>query len=144
MSLLLFFKVSSDITKLPDPRGPQSTTVPLLSIESANAEVKRVIKTEESESSDRQKRGYGTYRYLSWDVTNDYSLSYHCYSERIVIVLHLSYARELFSNSSTPNFLVHVITTDHSLDLICDYIYKSSTVNRYEVDQLIDRAACKS
>ena len=55
MSLLLYFKASSDTTKLPDPRGPLSTTVPSSSIESANAQVKRVIKTEESESSDRQK-----------------------------------------------------------------------------------------
>ena len=44
MSLLLYS--SSDTTKLPDPRGPLSTTVPSSSIESANAEVKRVIKTE--------------------------------------------------------------------------------------------------
>ena len=44
MSLLLYFKVSSDTTNLPDPHGPLSTTVPSLSIESANAEVKRVIK----------------------------------------------------------------------------------------------------
>ena len=56
MSLLCYFKVSSDTIKLPDPRGPQSTTVPSLSIESANAEVKRVIETEES--SDRRKRGH--------------------------------------------------------------------------------------
>jgi len=41
--------------------------MPSSSIESANAEVKRVIKTEESESSDQQKRGHWTYRrYLSW------------------------------------------------------------------------------
>ena len=56
MSLLRYFKASSDTTKLPDPRGPLSTTVPSSSIESANAEVKRVIETEES--SDRQKRGH--------------------------------------------------------------------------------------
>ena len=57
----------SDTTKLPDPRGSLSTTMPLSSIESANAEVKRVIKTKESESSDQQKRGHRTYRqYLSW------------------------------------------------------------------------------
>ena len=80
-SLLLYFKASSDTTKLPDPRGPLSTTMPSSSMESANAEVKRVIKTEESESSDRRKGGHRTY--LSWDVTDDYSLSYHCYSERI-------------------------------------------------------------
>ena len=49
-----FFKVSSDTTKLPDPRGPLSTTVPSLSIESASTEVKRVIETE---NSDRRKRG---------------------------------------------------------------------------------------
>ena len=36
--------MSSDTTNLPDPRGPLSTTVPSLSIESANADVKRVIK----------------------------------------------------------------------------------------------------
>ena len=42
--------------KLPDPRGPLSMTVPSSSIESANAEVKRVIETEES--ADRQKRGH--------------------------------------------------------------------------------------
>ena len=50
MSLLLYFKESSDTTncKLPDPRGPLSMTVPSPSMESANAEVKRVIKTEES------------------------------------------------------------------------------------------------
>ena len=51
----MLFKVCSDITKLSDPHGPLSTTVPLSSIESANAEVKRVIET--GESSDRQKRG---------------------------------------------------------------------------------------
>ena len=38
MSLLLYFKMSSDTTNLPDPRGPLSMTVPLSSIESANAE----------------------------------------------------------------------------------------------------------
>ena len=43
------YKVSSDTTMLPDPHGPLSTTVPSLSIESANAEVKRVIKTENSD-----------------------------------------------------------------------------------------------
>ena len=43
------FTVSSDTTKLPDPNGPLSTTVPSLSIESANAEVKRVIETENSD-----------------------------------------------------------------------------------------------
>ena len=53
--LLCYFKASSDTTKLPDPRGTLSTTVPLSSIESANAEVKRVIETRES--SDRRKRG---------------------------------------------------------------------------------------
>ena len=51
MSLLRCFKVSSDTTKLPDPRGPLSTTVPSSSIESANTEVKQVI--EIKESSDR-------------------------------------------------------------------------------------------
>ena len=50
------FNVSSDSTKLPDPRGPLSTTVLSSSIESANAEVKRVIETEKS--SDRRKRGH--------------------------------------------------------------------------------------
>ena len=54
--LLCYFKASSDTTKLPDPRGPLSMTVPSSSIESANAEVKRVIETEES--SDRRKRGH--------------------------------------------------------------------------------------
>ena len=54
--LLRYFKASSDTTKLPDPRGPLSTTVPSSSIESANAEVKRVIETEES--SDQQKRDH--------------------------------------------------------------------------------------
>ena len=49
-------KVSSDTTKLPDPCGPLPTTVPSSSIESANAEVKQVIETEES--SDRRKRGH--------------------------------------------------------------------------------------
>ena len=34
---------SSDTTKLPNPCGPLSTIVLLSSIESANAEVKRVI-----------------------------------------------------------------------------------------------------
>ena len=48
MSLLCYFKASSDTTKLPDPHGPLSTTVPSSSIESANAEVKRVIETEET------------------------------------------------------------------------------------------------
>ena len=67
-------------------------------------------------------------------MTDDYFLSYHCYSERIAIVLHLSYARHLFSNSSTPNFLEHVITTDRSLDhmrLACrfSYIYSRSSTN---------------
>ena len=52
LSLLLYFKASSDNTKLSDPNGPLSMTVPSSSIESANAEVKRVIKTEESESFD--------------------------------------------------------------------------------------------
>ena len=47
MSLLRCFKASSDTTKLPDPCGPLSTTVPSSSIESANAEVKWVIETEE-------------------------------------------------------------------------------------------------
>ena len=51
MSLLRYFKASSDTTKLPDPRGPLSKTVPSSSIESAYTEVKRVIETEES--SDR-------------------------------------------------------------------------------------------
>ena len=50
MSLLHHFKVSSDTTKLPDPRGPLSTTVPSSSIESANAEVERVIETEENQN----------------------------------------------------------------------------------------------
>ena len=54
MSLLRYFKPSSD-TKLPDPRGPLSTTVPS-SIAAANAEVKRVIETKEN--SDGQKRGH--------------------------------------------------------------------------------------
>ena len=49
-------KASSDTTKLPDPCGPLPTTVPSSSIESANAEVKQVIETEES--SDRRKRGH--------------------------------------------------------------------------------------
>ena len=57
MSLLRHIKASSDTTKLPDPRGPLSTTVPLSSIESANTEVKRMIKTEESESSDAVRDG---------------------------------------------------------------------------------------
>ena len=56
MPLLRYFNVSSDTTKLPDPRGPLSTTVLSSSIESANAEVKRVIETEKS--SDRRKRGH--------------------------------------------------------------------------------------
>ena len=56
MSLLRYFKASSDTTKLPDPRGPLSKTVPSSSIESANTEMKRVIETEES--SDRRKRGH--------------------------------------------------------------------------------------
>ena len=56
MSLLRYFKASSDTTKLPNPRGPLSTTVPSSSIESANAEVKQVFETEES--SDRWKGGY--------------------------------------------------------------------------------------
>ena len=47
MSLLRCFKVSSDTTKLPDPRGPLSTTVPSSSIESANSR---------SEASDRNRR----------------------------------------------------------------------------------------
>ena len=47
MSLLRYFKASSGTAKLPDPCGPQSTTIPLSSTESANAEVKRVIETEE-------------------------------------------------------------------------------------------------
>ena len=55
MSLLRYFKSSSD-TKLPDPRGPLSTTVPSSSIAAANAEVKRVIETEEN--SDGRKRGH--------------------------------------------------------------------------------------
>ena len=53
MSLLRYFKASSNTTKLPDPRGPLSKTVPSSSIESAYTEVKRVIETEES--SDRRK-----------------------------------------------------------------------------------------
>ena len=53
---VMLFMVSSDTTKLPDPHGPLSTTVPSSSIQSANAEVKRVIETKES--SDRQKRGH--------------------------------------------------------------------------------------
>ena len=57
MSLLLYFKASSDTTKFPDPRGPLSTTVPSSSIESANAQVKRVIKTVESESFDAARGG---------------------------------------------------------------------------------------
>ena len=51
------FKVSSDTTKLPDPRGSLSTTVPSSSIDSANAEVKQVIKTKESESSNAVRGG---------------------------------------------------------------------------------------
>ena len=71
---------------------PSVTTVPSSSIESANAEVKLVIETKES--SDRRIRGHQTYRrYLSWDVIDDYSRSYHCYSERITKALHFSYAR---------------------------------------------------
>ena len=51
---------SSDTTKLPNPHGPLSTIVLSSSIESANAEVKRVIYgvIETEESSDRQKGGY--------------------------------------------------------------------------------------
>ena len=54
MSLLRCFKVSSDTTRLPDPRGPLSTTVPSSYIESANAEVKRVIETEESSIDEKE------------------------------------------------------------------------------------------
>ena len=95
MSLLLFFKASSDITKLPDPRGPLSMTVPSLSIESANAEVKRVIKLKSLRVLIDEKEAivHTDGIFLSWDVTNDYTLSYHCYSEQIAIVLYLSYAR---------------------------------------------------
>ena len=73
MSLLRYFKASSDTTKLPDSRSPLSIyeCLPSLSIESTinitwyalagdeatiNAEVKRVIETEES--SGRRKRGH--------------------------------------------------------------------------------------
>ena len=48
MSLLRYFKASSDTAKLPDSRGPLSMKVPPSSIESANAEVKRVIETGEN------------------------------------------------------------------------------------------------
>ena len=65
MSLLHYFNVSSDTTKLPDPRGPLSTTVPSLSIESTNAEVKQVIKIEEG--SDRRKRGHLDFEKFSPD-----------------------------------------------------------------------------
>ena len=44
----ILIKASSDTTKLPDPCGSLSMTVPSLFIESANAEVNRVIETEES------------------------------------------------------------------------------------------------
>ena len=44
MSLLRYFKASSDTTKLPDPRGPLSTTVPSSSIESAKGRVKYRVK----------------------------------------------------------------------------------------------------
>ena len=56
MSLLCYFKASSDTTKLLDPRGPLSTTVPSSSIESANTKVNQVIEIEES--SERRKRGH--------------------------------------------------------------------------------------
>ena len=56
MALLRYFKASGDTAKLPDPRGPLSTKVPSSAIESANAEVKRVIETGES-GADRRKRG---------------------------------------------------------------------------------------
>ena len=87
-----YLKASSDTTKFSDLRGSLSTTVPSSSIELANSEVKLVIETKES--SDRRIRGHRTYRrYLSRDVTEDYSRSYHCYSERIAIALYFSYAR---------------------------------------------------
>ena len=46
MSLLLYFKTSSDTTKLPDPRGPLSTTVPIV--------VHRISKRR-SEASDQNR-----------------------------------------------------------------------------------------
>ena len=60
--------LSSDTTKLPNPRGPLSMIVLSSSIESANAEVKRVIYgvIETDESSDRQKGGY--YENLSTEL----------------------------------------------------------------------------
>ena len=48
MSLLRYFKASSDTTKLPDPRGPLSMTVPLSSIESANGRSEALIDEKEA------------------------------------------------------------------------------------------------
>ena len=56
MSLLCYFKASGDTAKLPNSHGPLSTKVPSSAIESANAEVKRVIETGER-GADRRKRG---------------------------------------------------------------------------------------
>ena len=66
---LHYFNASSDITKLPDPCGPLSTTLPSSSIESANAEVKWAIETKES--SDRQKEA--TMRVFSWFQIGKYT-----------------------------------------------------------------------
>ena len=60
MSLLCYFKTSSDTAKLPGLCSPLSMTMPSSSIESANAEVKRVIEVNRVIESERNAcRGKG-------------------------------------------------------------------------------------
>ena len=69
MSLLRCFKASSDTTKLPDPRGPLSTTVPSSSIESANSR---------SEASDRNRREFwSTKKRPLWEVFSWFQIEKH-------------------------------------------------------------------
>ena len=77
---------SSDTTKLPNPRGPLSTIVLSSSIESANAEVKRVIYgvIETEESSDWQKGGY--YENLSTELR--FQIGKHAAENGVAAMMH--------------------------------------------------------
>ena len=85
MSLLRYFKASSDTTKLPDPCGPLSMTVPSSSIESANTEVKRVIETEES--SDRRRRG----QYEKFSPELRFQIGKHAAENGVAATMHSSF-----------------------------------------------------
>ena len=82
----------------PIPNGPLSLRLPSQVIALANSEVAKATKDKQQETWPIQ---------LSWQISNENSLSFHNYC---VTIVGFSCTHQLFSNSCLSYFLIHMVS----------------------------------